>query len=317
MHPRPGRLAPTLTALALGGSVACTFETTGTVWPISGTATPDLPIAATYGPRQLSSRDYAYDYHHGLDLPADEGTPVRAIADGVVFRAGDYPWYDHTIALVRHCPAGWDDTCDEPDALYAFYDHLTSVSVAEGDSVTQGQELGLSGISETGYPHLHFEIRAGGYQESDAVHPMRYLPYDNDTDAALEVDSLSLDGAGGATLSATVSLPASEPDLVSVTAWILVRDGSSMREVSSQTVDLEERNHTYDDASDDLIDEPDLDDVTLEPAIFNSDSSSYALGVTFHGLADGGNPTDSLRVEIDAVDASGRRTDIEADASAL
>jgi len=311
-----GGLLPLLASLALSVS-ACTLGGISAVWPLSGLETPDLPVAATYGPRQLSSRDYAYDFHHGLDLPADEGTPILAVADGIVFRAGDYPWYDNTIILVRHCPDPADESCDEADAWYALYDHLSAVLVVEGERVTQGQALGASGVSASGYPHLHFEIRAGGYQESDAVHPLRYLPYTNGADTDISVDSLSRDGAGGATVAATITLPSDAPDLVSVTAWLLRCEGGVEREISSQTVDLEAWNRAYDDAPDGAIDEPEHEDITLDPAVFNSESSAYALGVTFAGLSDDGGSADGLRVEIDAVDASDRRADAEVDASAL
>ncbi|WP_372877947.1 M23 family metallopeptidase, partial [Pseudomonas sp.] len=44
----------------------------------------DFPIASTFGPRQLPSDNYRYDFHRGLDIGTATGTPIFAITDGVV-----------------------------------------------------------------------------------------------------------------------------------------------------------------------------------------------------------------------------------------
>ncbi len=59
--------------------VTCHF-----IWPLSNSATPD-EMNTSYGPRIDADR---WDFHDGIDLPARVGTPVHAMADGAVHRAG-------------------------------------------------------------------------------------------------------------------------------------------------------------------------------------------------------------------------------------
>ena len=55
------------------------------IWPLG--KSPDTPdeMNTSYGPRIDADR---WDFHDGIDLPAAVGTPVYAMADGTVHRAG-------------------------------------------------------------------------------------------------------------------------------------------------------------------------------------------------------------------------------------
>ena len=54
------------------------------IWPLNKTTTPD-EMNTSFGPRIDADR---WDFHDGIDLPAPVGTPLYAMADDVVHRAG-------------------------------------------------------------------------------------------------------------------------------------------------------------------------------------------------------------------------------------
>jgi UDP-N-acetylmuramoyl-tripeptide--D-alanyl-D-alanine ligase len=95
--------------------------------------------------------------HAGIDLPTPIGTPVRALAAGVVTAARFERWYGRVVR-VRH-----------PGRVDSVYAHLSEIRVRRGQTVEPGDILGRSGrsgIFRTGndydYPHLHFETRLDG-----------------------------------------------------------------------------------------------------------------------------------------------------------
>jgi murein DD-endopeptidase MepM/ murein hydrolase activator NlpD len=93
----------------------------------------------------------------GVDYVVPVGTPLKAVADGVVARISN------TVAGA----GGRVVLIDFPSGHKADYLHLSRVDVAKGDAVKQGQVIGLSGGSglgkELGYgAHLHFSFRHGG-----------------------------------------------------------------------------------------------------------------------------------------------------------
>lgn len=91
------------------------------------------------------------DFHYGVDISADEGTPVAAFADGVVDFVGESPSYGNYLE-VRHS-----------DTVTSRYAHCSKILVQEGDTVAMGDVIARSGSTGnvTG-PHLHFEIRVNG-----------------------------------------------------------------------------------------------------------------------------------------------------------
>lgn len=105
------------------------------------------------------------EFHAGTDFAAAEGTPILAIADGIVGWAGPYGGYGELV-VIEHTIDG--------KRVASAYAHMwaSGIYVSVGERVTAGQhiaDVGLSGKS-TG-PHLHFEIRPGGSFEPsiDAV----------------------------------------------------------------------------------------------------------------------------------------------------
>jgi murein DD-endopeptidase MepM/ murein hydrolase activator NlpD len=100
--------------------------------------------------------------HKGIDIAADAGEPVYAIADADVIYAGDGLRGYGNVVILRH------------DAqMTSLYAHNSELKVHQGDHVTQGTLISLLG--NTGHstgPHVHFEIREG----DTAISPRTLLP---------------------------------------------------------------------------------------------------------------------------------------------
>ena len=92
--------------------------------------------------------------HNGTDFAAATGTPARTVGDGVVEFAGVQNGFGNVV-FVKHA--------NNQETVYA---HLSKINVQQGQKVSQGQTIGLVGMTgwATG-PHLHFEVRVNGVQQ--------------------------------------------------------------------------------------------------------------------------------------------------------
>ncbi|MFZ3561193.1 MULTISPECIES: M23 family metallopeptidase [unclassified Streptomyces] len=101
--------------------------------------------------------------HTGADYSISTGTSVKSIADGTVVSTGSGGAYGNEVVI------------EHADGHFSQYGHLSSIGVAQGDTVTAGQEIAKSGATGnvTG-PHLHFEIRTTADYGSD-IDPIAYL----------------------------------------------------------------------------------------------------------------------------------------------
>lgn len=101
-------------------------------------------------------------FHSGLDFGAPYGAPVVAADGGVVTLAGWKGGYGNAVEI------------DHGNGFLTFYAHLSAFSVKAGDTVSQGDEIGLIGSTgnSTG-PHLHFEIIDAATNQ--ALRPEDYL----------------------------------------------------------------------------------------------------------------------------------------------
>jgi murein DD-endopeptidase MepM/ murein hydrolase activator NlpD len=116
------------------------------VWPALG------PITSHFGP----------SHPLGIDIGQSEGAIVAA-TDGIVVFAGGDPC----------CSYGLYTVVQSPEGITTLYGHLESISVTQGQSVRQGQALGVVGC--TGHcfgTHLHFEVIEDGVRRD----PLSYLP---------------------------------------------------------------------------------------------------------------------------------------------
>lgn len=164
-------------------AILCMFAA---VKPIQSQSTPFiLPIQGEPGPASwLFGQAYgnttgAYSFgelwyragqglHFGLDFPMPCGTPLVAVADGVVVGVDDMARGagPHNL-LIRHDAVG----------LVSLYGHLqTASSLMIGQTVRQGDVVGLSGdpdVTCDSRPHLHFEVRSLDYRT--AYNPVPYI----------------------------------------------------------------------------------------------------------------------------------------------
>jgi murein DD-endopeptidase MepM/ murein hydrolase activator NlpD len=122
-------------------------------WPVRGA------VNSEFGSRMSPWTD-STEFHPGLDIAADRGTPVRAPAPGTVVAAGPMGEYGLAV-MIEHRPE-----------LRTLYGHLSKVSVTVGQHVDRGNVIGLTGnTGRSSGPHLHYEILVKG----QSVNPRAYL----------------------------------------------------------------------------------------------------------------------------------------------
>ena len=119
-------------------------------------------VGAGYGATGKWSR-----YHTGQDFPAPRGTPIYAVASGVVLSSTAGGWAG-TNVVIQHSNGG--------STLYA---HMSRKVVSPGKTVKAGQLIGFVGNTgrSTG-PHLHLEYYKPGVTPGDvykASNPMSFL----------------------------------------------------------------------------------------------------------------------------------------------
>jgi murein DD-endopeptidase MepM/ murein hydrolase activator NlpD len=95
-------------------------------------------------------------FHQGVDFGAPQGSPVRAVTDGLVASAGPHGGNGNMIKL------------NHAGGLSTSYSHLSRIAVSPGNRVLQGEVIGYVGSTglSTG-PHLHFET----YKLNQIVNP--------------------------------------------------------------------------------------------------------------------------------------------------
>ena len=117
------------------------------VWPLENA---DAEVTDAFGEREHPV-SHTTSIHSGVDLAAEMGSSVLAVADGTVVSCE----YDEAY--------GYRLTLEHADGMRTRYAHLSKFLVNAGDPVRQGQivaETGSTGWS-TG-PHLHLEVLLDG-----------------------------------------------------------------------------------------------------------------------------------------------------------
>jgi len=148
MHAAPVRAAP---------AGAARYETGPSMpshWPL------DVRGFVTRGRVGEGSGNDGGETHEGIDIAAPIGTPVRAAGGGTVESAGTDTDFG-LFVLLRH-----------PGRYETMYGHASRLLVSEGEVVTAGQVIALTGSSgRSTAPHLHFEIR----REGRSLNPLTFV----------------------------------------------------------------------------------------------------------------------------------------------
>jgi len=109
---------------------------------------------------------YFHYGHWAIDIAADYGSKVVAAAAGTVIFAG---W--------KNNGGGYQVWIAHGSGLYTTYNHMSAITVARGQSVKRGQQVGRVGMTgnATG-PHLHFEVWRGMvWDGGQRMNPLLYL----------------------------------------------------------------------------------------------------------------------------------------------
>lgn len=124
------------------------------IWPAYGMLTSEFG----YRRSPFSRR---WKFHSGIDIAGPRGTPIFAVAPGLVTFSGYNSGYGRMIEL------------DHGHDVKTRYAHNTSHFVREGDVVDVGDRIATIGSTgRTTGPHLHFELLI----DEQAVDPMEYMP---------------------------------------------------------------------------------------------------------------------------------------------
>jgi murein DD-endopeptidase MepM/ murein hydrolase activator NlpD len=126
---------------------------TPSTWPLVGWFT------STYGRRKDPFTGQP-DFHPGLDIAANRGTPVKATADGTVESAAYQGNYGNAVVVSHGL------------GLSTRFGHLSGFSVRPGQKVKRGEVLGYVGSTgRATSAHLHYEILLNG----QPINPLPFL----------------------------------------------------------------------------------------------------------------------------------------------
>lgn len=130
------------------------------------------PVDPTGGISAYYKDPYYYaiagSQHEAIDIPVNQGTPVRAAADGYVYYILPPVSGGYSYMAVKH-----------PQWYYTVYGHLSDVIVSPYQYVKKGDVIARSGWTPgtpgagpiTSGAHLHFEV----FKDKQSLDPLRVL----------------------------------------------------------------------------------------------------------------------------------------------
>lgn len=121
------------------------LDHTPSILPVQG------EITSSFGYRHNPFGGLSSEFHNGIDIACDYGTPVLAAADGIVTFAGWNSVYGQKVEI------------DHGNEIVTFYGHNSRLMVKRGDHVHKSAIIAYSGNSgrSTG-SHLHYGTIVNG-----------------------------------------------------------------------------------------------------------------------------------------------------------
>lgn len=129
------------------------LESAPSIWPVRGI------LSSGFGVRTSPFTETKV-FHHGLDIIARQGAPVKAAAAGKVVRSGYESLFGNVVVL------------DHGHGYRTLYAHLGEKRVTADEIVQKGDPVGTVGrTGRTTGSHLHYEVHVNGLP----VNPFRFL----------------------------------------------------------------------------------------------------------------------------------------------
>jgi len=204
------------------------------VFPVPKDASQVIETSYRFGSTMFGERIP----HDGVEILNPEGTPVLAVADGMVYYSGNdqnlkigrfVNFYGNIIILEHELP-------EYSVPVYSLYAHLSEINVTEGERVTRGQEIGSVGATGNAFTnHLHFEVRIGDVLLQNARNPELFLPLlpaEDQPDVGILIGSLTSKKGN--------PIPGVAVVLQRIENGILVPENSIYVETYSQTISGEQ-----------------------------------------------------------------------------
>jgi murein DD-endopeptidase MepM/ murein hydrolase activator NlpD len=118
-------------------------------WPVDVAGSS---VVSCFGPR-------AGKNHPGDDIAKPLNSPVYASQAGTVVFEGPMSGYGNNFVVIDH-----------GGGTYTSYGHMNGANVKNGQTVTQGQQIGIIGTQGFSQgPHVHFNLFIGGKSWADGI----------------------------------------------------------------------------------------------------------------------------------------------------